>query len=100
LSPPAKALKTPRHIGHLTFRPNDAVMVTGIYRVTHHQHRLPAEVTLIHGHIFPGCSKCTGSVRFEFLRPVKPSRDFQINLFTLPELQDDNQNALPDTEAA
>jgi len=66
-------------------------MATGIYRVIHAPHRLPAEVTLIQGHIFPGCSKCKASVRFEFLRSIKPAPDFQINLFTLPELVESDE---------
>lgn len=66
-------------------------MANGIYRVTHAQHRLSTEITLIQGHLFPGCSKCKTSVHFEFLRLIKPEPDFQINLFTLPELPDSDQ---------
>ncbi|HEV2964748.1 MAG TPA: hypothetical protein VG649_23170 [Candidatus Angelobacter sp.] len=38
---------------------------TGIYRVVHNNHRLPHEVVILRGQIFPRCSKCFGSVLFE-----------------------------------
>jgi hypothetical protein len=78
-------------LGQVTFHDREMVMATGIYRVIHVQHRLPTEVTLIQGHIFPGCSKCKSSVRFEFLRSIKPAPDFRINLFNLPELPDSDE---------
>lgn len=79
-------------LGQLTFHDHELVMANGIYRVIHGQHRLPTEVTLIQGHMFPVCSKCKGKVGFEFLRPIKPAPDFQINLFALPELPDSDQS--------
>jgi hypothetical protein len=75
-------------------------MATGVYRVVHGQHRLPSEVTLVQGHTFPGCSKCRASVRFEFLRSVQLSGDFQINLFNLPELPDSHKGESEKSEAA
>jgi hypothetical protein len=71
-----------------------------VYRVIHHQHRLPAEVTLLQGQEFPICSKCGNDVFFEFVRPVSPAPGFQVILFTLPEIEDGDQDALPGSRAA
>jgi len=42
--------------------------LTAIYRVMHSEHRLPAEVTLALGQMFPRCARCLGAVQFELLR--------------------------------
>lgn len=75
-------------------------MANGVYRVIHSQHRLPSEVTLVQGHTFPGCSKCRVGVRFEYLRSVQLNGDFQINLFSLPELPDSDEGKSEKSEAA
>jgi hypothetical protein len=68
---------------------------SGIYRVLHRQHRLPAEVTLIKDHSFPRCSKCSEPVYFELLRSapeiISPSR-FQVALYELPELEPQDES--------
>lgn len=87
-------------IGRITFHSREPVMATGVYRVIHTQHRLPSEVTLVQGHTFPGCAKCRAGVRFEFLRSIQPSGDFQINLFNLPELPDSDEGKSEKFEAA
>jgi hypothetical protein len=96
----SESQKPARLIGQITFHSREPVMATGVYRVVHSQHRLPPEVTLVQGHTFPGCSKCKASVRFEFLRSVKPSSDFQINLFNLPELPDNGEGESEKSKAA
>ena len=52
------------------FRTGDRIPRSGIYRVFHFQHRLPHEVTLLRGEIFPRCSKCQDKVEFQVVRLV------------------------------
>lgn len=92
--------ETTRLIGRIIFHSREPVMATGVYRVVHSRHRLPSEVTLVQGHTFPGCSRCRAGVRFEFLRSVQPSSDFQINLFNLPELPDRHEGESEKSAAA
>ena len=53
------------------------IQASGIYRVSHGEHRLPSEVELIAGNRFPRCGKCGNPVTFELLRdapsPLKRS---------------------------
>lgn len=100
LSATSESQEPTRLIGRIIFHSRDPVMATGVYRVIHSQHRLPPEVSLIQGHTFPGCSKCRVSVRFEFLRSIKPRSDFQINLFNLPELPDSDEGKSEKSQAA
>ncbi len=63
---------------------------SGIYRVTHAEHRLPQEVTLLKGESFPVCLKCNNAVRFELVRPVPDIEGvtgFLIKLHALPEVE-------------
>jgi hypothetical protein len=46
----------------------DEVPESGIYRVSHRQHRVPHEVTLLKGECFPPCQKCDGAVSFKMVR--------------------------------
>lgn len=41
---------------------------TGAYRVTHQQHRLPAEVVLLQDEYFPRCEQCAEPVSFQLIR--------------------------------
>jgi len=52
------------------FRTGQEIQQSGIYKVTHEEHRLPHEVTLIRNEIFPPCCKCKNEVLFELLRSV------------------------------
>src|SRR5438105_1842344 len=65
---------------------------SGIYRVSHAQHRLPQEVTLLKDHLFPRCSRCTEPVYYTLERSapagISPYR-FSVNLYELPELEED-----------
>lgn len=51
----------------LPYRVGDLVPFSGIYHVAHGDHRLPHEITLLAGHIFPHCSQCGDAVTFELL---------------------------------
>ena len=67
------------------------VPTSGIYRVSHPQHRLPQEVTLLEGHLFPRCCRCTDPVYYTLERSapagISPHR-FSVNLYELPEMTD------------
>jgi hypothetical protein len=76
----------------------DAVIPeSGIYRVTHADHRLPHEVTLLKGERFPKCQKCSSAVAFELLRSLKYGsavKDFawRVSLYELPVLDPDHSS--------
>ena len=76
----------------LLYKSPDTIPVSGIYRVIHAQHRLPHEVTLISGQVFPPCAKCHAEVRFELLRELPDlarERRGSVSLYSLPVLDDD-----------
>jgi hypothetical protein len=52
-------------------RPGELVPESGVYRVTHDEHRLMHEAMLLAGSKFPVCKRCNRSVRFELRRAVK-----------------------------
>jgi hypothetical protein len=68
------------------FRSGEAIPETGIYRLSHSAHRLPAEVTLTRGDTFPSCSRCRETVFFYMVRPATGFREspFRVRLHTLP----------------
>ncbi len=70
-----------------TFKPGDVAVETGVYRVSHAQHRLPHEVVILRGDRFPRCAKCTGAVIFELFY----SAPFVVSSYknVLPVLDDD-----------
>jgi hypothetical protein len=70
-----------------TFKPGDVAVETGVYRVSHAQHRLPHEVVVLRGDRFPRCAKCTGAVNFELFY----SAPFVVSSYkhALPVLDDD-----------
>lgn len=49
------------------FRPGDRVPSTGIYTVTHYQHRMPHEVFAVEGERFPTCRRCGERAHFTLL---------------------------------
>lgn len=73
------------------YKSSERIPESGIYRVIHAQHRLPHEVTLIAGQIFPPCAKCHEEVRFQMIREL-PSleRRGNVSLYSLPVLDDDD----------
>ena len=72
-----------------------AVPAPGIYSVSHPQHRLPQEVTLLKDHLFPRCSRCGESVYYTLVRSapagIRPY-SFIVNLYELPELTEDESS--------
>ena len=57
------------------FQPGERVPESGVYRVTHEEHRLMHDATLLGGDRFPVCRQCAKQVRFELRRAVKnPTR--------------------------
>ena len=64
---------------------------SGIYKVTHLQHRLPHEVTLIKGETFPRCAKCGDLVSFELVHsaPDQGALSTSIHIYALPDLDDE-----------
>lgn len=44
---------------------------SGIYHPIHTRHVLPAEVTLLSGKVFPGCSHCAVPVQFSLVREAQ-----------------------------
>ena len=80
--------------------PNDLwtgcpVPENGFYRVKHPQHRLPKEVTLLIGQLFPRCSKCAEPVYFELIRcapSLGMTRGFNIALYELPEMAEQDES--------
>src|SRR5215475_7086035 len=74
-----------------TFQTGEVVPQSGIYRVTHAQHRLPHEVTLLRANEFPPCVQCRHEVTFKLLRAVTIDR-FSVTLNAIPELPEPAQN--------
>jgi hypothetical protein len=75
------------------FSSGKKVSSSGIYRVSHQRHRLPHEVTLMAGDVFPPCARCGDHVRFALIREV-PDQLARLggkrNLYSLPVLSDDD----------
>ena len=55
------------------YKSGQVVPRDGIYRVTHHKHRLPHESVLTRGLRFPVCKTCGQMVRFEPVTAVEPA---------------------------
>jgi hypothetical protein len=69
------------------FRTGEPIIKSGVYRVVHAIHRVPHEVTLLTGQIFPRCSKCADSVQFELIHAATEmphEGGFHIVLYELP----------------
>jgi hypothetical protein len=58
-------------MGKSVYRPGDIVPCQGVYRITHHLHRLMHEATLTAGMKFPVCRQCGNKVRFSLVRAVR-----------------------------
>lgn len=73
------------------YRTGQNIPESGIYRVTHDEHRLPHEVTLLKGAQFPRCSKCRHAVRFTAvsLAPRLDSLRERVTLYELPAINED-----------
>lgn len=80
----------------LLYKSSSVIPESGIYRVIHAQHRLPHEVTLIGGQVFPPCGKCHEEVRFELLRELpelERERRGHVSLYCLPVIDEDEDAA-------
>ena len=76
------------------FRCGEKILKSGIYRVVHEKHRLPHEVTLLSGQLFPRCMKCEAMVYFELLRSA-PDNDFapfRVALYALPAEEEEQDS--------
>jgi len=80
---------------HKQFRCGERILVSGIYRVVHHKHRLPHEVTLLRDQLFPRCIKCEEAVFFKLVRcaPDITLAPFKVALYALP-LADEEDSGL------
>src|ERR671923_576451 len=75
----------------IRYRTGLKIRQTGIYTVFHAEHRLPHEVTLLKGEIFPRCSQCGTSVEFELVKAapdINGSGGFRVVLYELPAAED------------
>ena len=72
-----------------TWKTGAFVPRTGMYAVSHTEHRLPIEVTLVEGECFPRCQACETPVTFALRRRLD-HRPFlahsRIHLYQLPVL--------------
>ena len=89
---PGKMAKRP------TFRTDDIVPQSGVYKVSHRKHRLPHEVSLLRDQQFPRCAQCQNAVIFELLKAVTDETEAEISspricLYELPVLEDDTAKA-------
>ena len=77
----------------IRYQTGGTITQTGIYRVHHEEHRLPHEVTLVSGEVFPQCIKCRKAVRFELVRPVSDSaiEPFHVALYLIPEVEEEKR---------
>jgi len=78
------------------FETGQKIPESGIYRVVHQQHRLPHEVTLLKGELFPRCIKCGDMVEFELIHTAHHERGTSLSvlLYALPDLDDPPTNPL------
>src|ERR1043166_3494160 len=82
----------------LLYKTDAVIPESGIYRVTHADHRLPHEVTLRKGERFPKCQKCSTPVTFELLRSLKygtvvKDSAWRVSLYELPVLEADHPSS-------
>ena len=78
------------------YRAGEPIPESGIYRISHSEHRLPHEVTLLRGQRFPKCEKCGELVEFELMKGVPhigSGANFRVILFSLPVFEDDEAAA-------
>jgi two-component system, chemotaxis family, chemotaxis protein CheY len=89
--PQVKAPDTEAEAVPMRYSTGQAIPRSGIYTVFHEQHRLPHEVTLLEGEVFPHCAKCGDLVEFvlDQTAPYAPNpTQSPIRLFALPDLDE------------
>jgi hypothetical protein len=76
------------------FRCGGKILESGIYRVTHSEHRLAHEVTLLRDQLFPKCIKCEDAVYFELVRsaPDITLGPFKVALYALPDSDEEAED--------
>lgn len=77
------------------FKTGTVIPASGIYSVHHLAHRLPHEVTLLKGEIFPKCQKCGDAVTFKVVRMLTcqtapRNSSWRITLYELPAIDCDD----------
>jgi hypothetical protein len=53
------------------FTTGQEISRSGIYHLVHTRHVLPAQVPLLRGNVFPGCSQCPVPVHFSLVKAVQ-----------------------------
>ncbi|HEV2961934.1 MAG TPA: hypothetical protein VG649_08940 [Candidatus Angelobacter sp.] len=69
--------------GEKTYRSGEQVPSTGLYRVSHYQHRMPHDAVLRRGEVFPACNKCGERVTFKLsanAEPISNDQDFLLSV--------------------
>jgi len=70
------------------YKTGERTPLTGIYKVTHKDHRLQHQVTIIGDEQFPRCAKCANDVFFELVRPAPTILESDvIRIYKLPEVE-------------
>ena len=65
------------------YRAGEQVPHSGIYRVSHYQHRMPHDAVLRNGEVFPVCNKCGERVVFRLSTSavsISDDQDFVSNV--------------------
>jgi hypothetical protein len=80
------------------FKTGTVIPASGIDNVRHVAHRLPHEVTLLKGEIFPKCQKCADAVTFKLVRvstyqTAAKNSSWRITLYELPVIDGDDDSA-------
>ena len=58
-------------------RAEETVGQSGLYRIHHQGHRPTHEAILWRGETFPSCRICREAAKFQFVRPVRKSEEFE-----------------------
>ena len=67
------------HMAESRYRPGEEVPCSGVYRISHVEHREEHDGILLEMQIFPTCVVCGEEVRFELLQasdPIERQPDF------------------------
>ena len=79
------------------FEHGETIPSTGLYSVTHSNHRLPREVTLRKGEAFPHCAACENPVTFVLIKAAPAEGDdktFKVVLYVLPVTEEGEAGAV------
>jgi len=85
-------------MGEDEFKTGAVIPESGIYQVNHSAHRLPHEVTLLKGEIFPKCQKCADAVTFKIVRTLDyrtaiSDFEWRVALYELPVIEADDESS-------